>query len=627
MTAEEIDPYYYPLRRFDHVASLLDDGRILMGGGFTGIANNNFIVPEWHPTVEVYNPQQTTWCTVPLPPGLNFNNEIVSLSDGSLLMVGISWPDEQNGEPTPHTLVIDAKSLELSQVAPPEVPSAVAKLALLDDGRVLRVGGLLLDFGENLDADPTSAGVEIYDPASDSWTPVSSIGEEPALPVNTGLAPPQWLFPMTGDRMVFVRIGDAGELSDQGLIEIYDVATDTWQMEAQFSTDWDEPWHMMMTSMDTLYVFYENSVDIYDLDTNLWTSSYNSRGIPSHSTVTELPDGRLLVAGGYADAGQFDVRPSRRTEIYDPSTTIWAAGPELAEPRRNHSATLMPDGSVLLFGGIGVVANIDEIAPWNTLDVIPAETLTAVDTVTPPEEFVLAASLSATCANAVNPDPLPVTVADVNEFQTSATTLLTMAAQAMQALIAYATAHVGYDYTADTLADESRIRSSECNLVEATRKAPDRAKTLGHIVWDRQEVWVWENIRIGQNTYDREGSDEHWRHSEFDRELPWRPAEDSFVSDEWLTRLIGMRIVGIESLNGVDVYHVSGQFSYDGIEHEHTIAYWIGVEDLLVRRIIRKWNLSAEDDDMVRYRIETVEFHSFNEDFNIQPPPEDEIAE
>ena len=386
VTEDEIDPQFYRFRRFDHVASLLDDGRIIMGGGLTGNVNNYFIIPDWHPTVDVYDPKQAAWCTVPLPIGLKFNNEFVPLSDGSLLMVGISWPDEQNGEPTPHTLILDAESLEFSQVAPPEAPSAIAQLALLEDGRVLRVGGLLLDPGESPESNFSATGVEIYDPASDSWAPASSIDPEPTLdpaltlPASAGWSLPQWLFPMTDGRTMFVRIGDVGESSDQGLIEIYDAATDSWHVEAEFNVGWFHPWHMMMTSTDMLYVFYEGSVDIYDPDTNLWSSTFNSRGIPSHSTVTELPDGRLLVAGGYR---QSNVYPSTRTEIYDPSTTIWAAGPELVEPRRDHSATLMPDGSVLLFGGIGVVVDIDEIAPWNTLYVIPAETLTAIDTVTP----------------------------------------------------------------------------------------------------------------------------------------------------------------------------------------------------------------------------------------------------
>ena len=42
VTAEEIDPYLYPFRRFDHVASLLEDGRIIMGGGFTGSCKQQF---------------------------------------------------------------------------------------------------------------------------------------------------------------------------------------------------------------------------------------------------------------------------------------------------------------------------------------------------------------------------------------------------------------------------------------------------------------------------------------------------------------------------------------------------------------------------------------------------------
>lgn len=40
------------------------------------------------------------------------------------------------------------------------------------------------------------------------------------------------------------------------------------------------------------------------------------------------------------------------TEIFDPTTNTWSPGPELSQPRVEHSATLTPDGSVLIVGGL-----------------------------------------------------------------------------------------------------------------------------------------------------------------------------------------------------------------------------------------------------------------------------------
>ena len=624
VTEDEIGPQFYPFRRFDHVASLLDDGRIIMGGGFTGNANNNFIIPDWHPTVDVYDPKQAAWCMVPLPIGLKFNNEFVPLSDGSLLMVGISWPDEQNGEPTPHTLILDAESLEFSQVAPPEAPSAIAQLALLDDGRVLRVGGLLLDPGESPESNFSATGVEIYDPASDSWAPASSIDPEPTLdpaltlPASAGWSLPQWLFPMTDGRTMFVRIGDVGESSDQGLIEIYDAATDSWHVEAEFNVGWDHPWHMMMTSTDMLYVFYEGSVDIYDPDTNLWSSTFNSRGIPSHSTVTELPDGRLLVAGGYR---QYDVYPSSRTEIYDPSTTIWAAGRELAEPRRDHSATLMPDGSVLVFGGIGVVADIDEIAPWNTLYVIPAEMLTAIDTVTPPTD-VLGSFTSRweTCIGQValaRQDFIPNGTALAPDALEE---LLASANQAMETLDSYAMVDARLRVNRLNPDQDSRFRTPYCNYTETQYDKSGKSRVMWTYSDGRRISGQGSSIHVGGTNYRKELDQDEWI-VEYDQITNHKVGGEFYwLGEEFRSHLIDPRLGIGETLDGVDVHVVRAELADDGEATGDTITFWIGVEDNLLRRMFYVWSASPHNDGSVDTEYTLIEFHSFNEEFNILPP-------
>ena len=60
-------------------------------------------------------------------------------------------------------------------------------------------------------------------------------------------------------------------------------------------------------------------------------------------TLTKLLDGRLLLAGG-SDR-------SLATELYEPDSDTWSAAGFLTEPRKGHTATLLPDGRVLIVGG------------------------------------------------------------------------------------------------------------------------------------------------------------------------------------------------------------------------------------------------------------------------------------
>lgn len=67
-------------------------------------------------------------------------------------------------------------------------------------------------------------------------------------------------------------------------------------------------------------------------------------------TATVLPDGDLLVTGGQALA---DPWPSLRSaERYDPATDRWTTVAPMAHDRLSHTATLLHDGRVLVVGGL-----------------------------------------------------------------------------------------------------------------------------------------------------------------------------------------------------------------------------------------------------------------------------------
>lgn len=68
-------------------------------------------------------------------------------------------------------------------------------------------------------------------------------------------------------------------------------------------------------------------------------------------SATLLPSGEVLVAGGCAvDGCELDERGAT-TELYDPATGRFRSGPRLSRPRLGHAALRLPDGRVLIAGG------------------------------------------------------------------------------------------------------------------------------------------------------------------------------------------------------------------------------------------------------------------------------------
>lgn len=73
-------------------------------------------------------------------------------------------------------------------------------------------------------------------------------------------------------------------------------------------------------------------------------------------TATALSDGKVLIAGGLCDMAKFANDPTPQApysalSLWDPATRAWLPAPSLQQPRIFHTASLLPDGSVMIIGG------------------------------------------------------------------------------------------------------------------------------------------------------------------------------------------------------------------------------------------------------------------------------------
>lgn len=211
----------------------------------------------------------------------------------------------------------------------------------LSDGRVVSVA--MRAFG-----DAWPATTQIWNPADKRWT---AAGARPALPrLRQGAA-----IRLDDGRILITGFcrKDCGAGSNA---ELYDPVADKWSVPGQmrhgrffYSLAKLQDGRVLVLGGCTRdpCVAGTRTVEIFDPKSGAFTTAAAPMLVRRVCfTATTLPDGRVLVAGGYNRTGVL-----RDNEIYDPARNAWTSNAPMKHAHVVHAAVLLNDGRVLVAGG------------------------------------------------------------------------------------------------------------------------------------------------------------------------------------------------------------------------------------------------------------------------------------
>ncbi len=211
---------------------------------------------------------------------------------------------------------------------------------VLEDQRVLVVGGRRPDM-------PTTT-VELFDPSSQTSAYAEPLSEARAEHTAT----------LLDDGRVLVAGGSYDDLEDAlASVEIYDPAIGTWSQAAPMhDARWD---HTAVRLLDgrvlviggrgvpDAFFATVNSAEIYDPVLDEWSEADSMSQRRELHAATLLPDGRVVVTGGFQESGN----KVGIVEIFAPQTNSFERAGQLDLPRFDHAVTSLPDGRLLIAGG------------------------------------------------------------------------------------------------------------------------------------------------------------------------------------------------------------------------------------------------------------------------------------
>ncbi|HLP76115.1 MAG TPA: kelch repeat-containing protein [Candidatus Paceibacterota bacterium] len=318
-------------RRTHHTATLMPNGKVLIAGGY-GIAITGGTYASLA-SAEIFNPTNGALIQTTMIKG-HENHTATLLPSGKVLVVaglnGYSTDISSGAElfdPAAETWTATCAITNKSHTA-----------TLLPDGRVLVAGGYYYDFADNAYHYPTPA---LYDSSVGTWTNANA-----SVPIGGGNAAS--LLP---DGKALVGTGFGAALYDP-VNETWATATNGIREERYDATATLLPDGNVLVPGGWDGMIVSKTADLFVASNKIWMAVGNLTSARYQHSATLLSNGKVLVAGGWNDDSFPDALSS--VELYHPATRTWSQTGSLNVGRRMHTATLLPNGKVLVTGGQGV---------------------------------------------------------------------------------------------------------------------------------------------------------------------------------------------------------------------------------------------------------------------------------
>jgi uncharacterized repeat protein (TIGR01451 family) len=305
--------------RYQHTATLLLNGKVLIAGGY---GNTGALA-----TAELYDPALKSFSPTPgqLPRPM-IGHSATLLQDGTVLLAGGGYnaKDAFLYNPTNGTFGSLGSMIDYH---------SGHSATRLDDGRVLITGG-----------PGDIAQAELYEPASQTFVVTGrritgSQGHRAFLLTNGTVA-------MLGGAWIN-NLAPTNDLYNPSLGSFESLGTVNAQAGAGGTALLDG--NILMTGG-----FVQSSLSTVATIFHPATSNFTATGASQYphprATATRLGDGKVLVVGSdhlYTVNEAAQATP----ELYDPVSGTFALTAPLATRRQDHTATLLPDGTVLIAGG------------------------------------------------------------------------------------------------------------------------------------------------------------------------------------------------------------------------------------------------------------------------------------
>ncbi len=291
-------------------ATLLNDGEVLVAGGYNGFTEHVGGGTTWRPLTELFDPATRSW--QPAAPMLvpRTQPKAALLGDGRVLVLGVDSATSCC-EATVGAETFDPDTDSWTTVAAPAEMRDVETLTGLPDGRLLAVG----HFGGPGSYWATwTFGAALYDPASGTWSAASS----PLVRRDYGATAT-----LLGTGQVLL----AGGYRDEPAKEL--------------------PVH-------DNYTVYA-SAETYDPTSGLWTAVAPMLHPRTQQAATAMANGSALIAGGeealISPGSQTESDVQSSAESFDPYSGTWQPLPAMSFARAYAEATTLRDGNVIVAGG------------------------------------------------------------------------------------------------------------------------------------------------------------------------------------------------------------------------------------------------------------------------------------